>query len=408
MAELIAMQSFVPPHRVLMGPGPSDVPKRVLEAMSQETIGHLDPAFVGLMDEIKELLRRTFRTRNAFTFPVSGPGSAGMEMCFTNLVEPGDTVVICRNGVFGGRMVEVVSRCGGIPVVVDDEWGRAANPEKLHAALEAEPHAKIAAFVQAETSTGAESDARELAAVARQHDCLVVMDAVTSLAGSPVCVDEWGIDACYSGTQKCLSCPPGLWPVTFSDAAVDAIKARRTPCQSWFMDFGLLLKYWDGGTRTYHHTAPVSALYGLREALLVVQEEGLEAAWARHRANHLALKAGLDCIGLTFLVDEEHRLPQLNAVTVLDTVDEADVRRRLLTDHGIEIGAGLGALAGRIWRVGLMGHSSRSENVLAFVTALAAVGEQLGLPMSDDAAREAVERSLRSADPGHYPTAGKA
>ncbi len=362
--------SFIPPARILMGPGPSNVHERVLAAMARPTIGHLDPAFTAMMDDLKELLRYALQTSNEVTFPVSGPGSVGMETCFVNLVEPGDTVVVCRNGVFGGRMLENVVRCGGVPVVVDDEWGAPVSLDKVEDALRAHPEARLVAFVQAETSTGAHTDPAPLADLAHAHDCLVIVDAVTAVGGVPVRVDEWDLDAVYTGTQKCLSCPPGLSPVSYGERALARVRARSAPCQSWFMDLSLQLGYWASGSRTYHHTAPVNALYGLHEALLMLREEGLEEAWRRHRRNHLVLADGLEALGLTLLVAEEHRLPQLNMVVVPEGVDEAAVRAHLLAEAGIEIGAGLGALAGKVWRVGLMGHTSREENVRACLDAL--------------------------------------
>ncbi|KRT57236.1 alanine-glyoxylate transaminase / serine-glyoxylate transaminase / serine-pyruvate transaminase [endosymbiont of Ridgeia piscesae] len=327
--------------------------------------------------------------------PVSAPGSAGMETCFANLVEPGDKVIVCQNGVFGGRMKENVERCGGTPMMVEDEWGRAVDPQKLEDALKANPDAKIVAFVHAETSTGAQSDAAELVALAHQHDCLTIVDAVTSLGGTPVKVDEWDIDAIYSGTQKCLSCTPGLSPISFNERALEKIRNRQSTVQSWFLDLNLVMGYWGSGAkRAYHHTAPINALYGLHEALRILEAEGLENAWARHRRMHNALKAGLEAMGLSFVVDEAHRLPQLNAVTIPEGVDDAAVRDRLLNEFNLEIGAGLGALAGKVWRIGLMGHAARAENVLLCVSALEAVLNERGAPINSGVALSAVQKVL--------------
>jgi alanine-glyoxylate transaminase/serine-glyoxylate transaminase/serine-pyruvate transaminase len=377
-----------------MGPGPSDVPPRVLAAMAQPTIGHLDPEFVAFMDELKELLRYAFRTENELTMPVSGPGSAGMEMCFVNLVEPGDTVVVCVNGVFGGRMRENVLRCGGTPVVVEDAWGHAVDAAKLERALTEHPQAGLVAFVHAETSTGACSDVRTLVEIAHRHDCLALVDAVTSLGGIELEVDAWGIDAVYSGSQKCLSCAPGLSPLSFSPRALERIERRTTPVQSWFMDAGLVNSYWAGGARrSYHHTAPINALYGLHESLVMLAEEGLETAWQRHHRHHLALRAGFEAMGLELAVGEAERLPQLNVVRVPEGVNEAEVRGRLLEDYQLEVGAGLGELAGTVWRIGLMGHSCNLKNVLlavgAFETVLAGVGAPVLTGVAEAAARQA-------------------
>ncbi len=370
-----------------MGPGPSDVHPRILEAMAKSTIGHLDPAFVTMMEELKTMLQYAFQTQNALTIPVSAPGSAGMETCFVNLVEPDDKVVVCQNGVFGGRMKENVERTRGKVVMVDDDWGKPVDPEKLEDALKANPDTKVVAFVHAETSTGVQSDARLLCEIANRHDCLTIVDAVTSLAGTPVKVDEWAIDAIYSGTQKCLSCTPGLSPVSFSERAVEAIKARKHPVQSWFLDLNLVMGYWGSGQakRAYHHTAPINSLYGLHEALVMLEEEGLENAWARHEKNHRALRAGLETMGLSFLVAEDCRLPQLNTVTVPKGVDEAAVRSRLLSGYDLEIGAGLGALAGKVWRIGLMGHASNMKNVMYCLGALEAVLMEMNAPIETGA-----------------------
>lgn len=355
--------SFNPPLRTLMGPGPSDVPQRVLDAMARPTIGHLDPAFVGMMEELKTLLRYAFQTENDLTFPVSAPGSVGMETCFVNLLEPGDKAIVCVNGVFGGRMVENVKRCGATPIVIQDAYGEPVDPNKVEAALKANPGVKVLAFVHAETSTGVQSDAKTLAALVRQYGALSIVDAVTSLGGTPLLVDEWGLDAVYSGSQKCLSCTPGLSPITFSPRAVEAVKNRKMPCQSWFMDLNLVLGYWSAAKRTYHHTAPVNALYGLHESLVMLKDEGLENSWARHQRNHEMLRDGLQKIGISFLVAEPYRLPQLNAVRIPEGVDDAGTRGRLLNEYNLEIGAGLGDLAGKVWRIGLMGYASREENV---------------------------------------------
>lgn len=364
--------AFNPPRRILMGPGPSDVYPEVLAAQARPTVGHLDPLFVGMMDELKSLIQYAFQTKNEMTMAVSAPGSAGMETCFVNLVEPGEKVIVCRNGVFGERMRQNVERVGAIAVVVDNEWGTPVDPVAVETALKANPDAKFLAFVHAETSTGALSDAKTLCALAKQYGCLSIVDAVTSLGGVELRVDEWGIDAIYSGSQKCLSCVPGLSPVSFSPAAVEKLKNRKTPVQSWFLDQSLVMAYWTsaGGKRSYHHTAPVNALYALHESLRLLAEEGLENAWKRHQDMHLVLRAGLEKLGLKFVVAEDSRLPQLNAIYIPEGVDDAAVRARLLKDYNLEIGAGLGALAGKAWRIGLMGFGARRENVALCLRAL--------------------------------------
>ncbi len=381
--------SFYPPQRTLMGPGPSEIHPRVFSAMGRPTIGYLDPVFVEMMEELKELLRYAFQTKNALTFPVSGPGSVGMEMCFVNMVSPGDKVIVCRNGVFGGRMIENVERCGGTAIVVDDPMGKPVDPDKVRAAFKANPDVKVLAFVHAETSTGVRSDAKTLAEIAKEFGALTIVDTVTSLAGVPVLVDEWGLDAVYSGSQKCLSCTPGLSPITFSDRVVELVKTRKHKVQSWFMDLNLLLGYWGETTRTYHHTAPTNALYSLHEALIMLRDEGLEASWARHQRNHKALKAGLETLGLSYLVEEQYRLPQMNAVNVMPGIDEKEVRRRLLVEMNIEIGAGLGALAGKIWRFGIMGYSCKMENVMLCLCALESVFDDMGAKIDLGAAEAA-------------------
>lgn len=366
-----AISAFLPPRRILMGPGPSDVYPQVLAAQAKPTIGHLDPLFVGMMDELKQLLQYAFQTKNAMTIAVSAPGSAGMETCFVNLVEPGEKVIVCRNGVFGERMRQNVERCGGIAVCVDNAWGEPVSPDLVEQALQQHPDARFLAFVHAETSTGALSDAKTLCALARQYDCLSIVDAVTSLGGVELRVDEWGIDAIYSGSQKCLSCVPGLSPVSFSPRAVTKIQQRKSPVQSWFLDQSLVMGYWSGqGKRSYHHTAPVNSLYALHEALRLLASEGLEQAWQRHRAMHQLLADGLTKLGLEFVVAAPYRLPQLNSVYIPPGVDDAALRATLLNDYNLEIGAGLGELAGKAWRLGLMGYGARRENVALCIQAL--------------------------------------
>jgi alanine-glyoxylate transaminase/serine-glyoxylate transaminase/serine-pyruvate transaminase len=371
--------SFFPPRRTLMGPGPSDVSHRVLGALARPTIGHLDPQFVRLMDEIKGLLQYAFQTENELTLPVSAPGSAGMEACFVNLVSPGDTVIVCQNGVFGGRMKENVERCGATAIMVHDRWGEPVDLGKVAEAFDQHPEAGVLAFVHAETSTGVRSDAAALCALASERGALTIVDAVTSLGGIELDVDGWGADAVYSGSQKCLSCVPGISPVTFGPRAVQLIQQREHKVQSWFLDMQLVMGYWGGDSkRAYHHTAPVNNLYALHEALLILKEEGLENAWARHRRQHEALVAGLEAMGLGMVVAEEYRLPQLNLVAVPEGVDEAAVRSALLHEFNLEIGAGLGELAGTTWRIGLMGHAASESNVIACLTALEAVLSRQG------------------------------
>lgn len=388
------MQSFHAPHRILMGPGPSDVSERVLKALSQTTIGHMDPAFVGLMDEIKSLLQYVFQTKNELTIPVSAPGSSGMETCFMNLVEAGDKVLICINGVFGMRMKEVATRAGAQVETIEFEWGEAVDPNQVDEKLAANPDISMLAFVHAETSTGVRSDAEALCKIAQKHNCLSIVDSVTSLGGSPVKVDEWGIDAIYSGTQKCLSCIPGLSPVSFSDKAVEKIKGRTSKNFSWFLDLNLVMDYWgEGAKRAYHHTAPVNSLYALHESLVIIQEEGLEAAWERHATHHKALVAGLESLGIEMLVDENIRLAQLNAVKIPEGIQDADVRSKLLQNYDLELGAGLGKFAGKAWRIGLMGNGCNRKNVEYCVSSLGAVLNELGHTCDVDKALAAVDQA---------------
>lgn len=357
-----------PPNRTLLGPGPSPVNPRVLQSLSLPVVGHLDPAFLQIMDEIMAMLREVFQTQNRLALPMSGTGSAGMETCFVNLIEPGDAVLVGVNGVFGARMVEVAQRCGAQVDRVEAEWGTALEPALFHTALSKRNY-KLVALVHAETSTGVLQPLEEISRFVREHGALFLVDAVTSLAGAPVRVDEWGIDACYSGTQKCLSCPPGLSPVTFNERAVEVVRKRKTKVQSWYLDLSMIEKYW-GSERVYHHTAPISMNYALHEALRVVLEEGLEASWQRHRQVHEVFMREMRQLELEPAVAEAVRAPMINAVRIPDGVDDAKVRQRLYDEFNIEIGAGLGPLKGKIWRVGLMGHGARAENVELLVKAL--------------------------------------
>lgn len=364
------MNEFLPPRRLLLGPGPSLVHPRVLRALGTPLLGHLDPAFLTVMNDIQTLLRTVFQTTNRFTIAVSGTGSAGMEAAVVNLVEPGDTVIVGVNGMFGTRLATIVERCSGKTIRVEAPWGQIIEPEMIEQTLLRSGPVKAVAVVHAETSTGAWQPIEPISRLCRDHGALLIVDTVTSLGGVPVEVDHWGIDACYSGTQKCLSCPPGLAPLTLSDRAVAVIKARRTPCQSWYLDLALVADYWTDGTRAYHHTAPISMLYALREALRLVDEEGLPARFLRHRLNSEALVAGLNELGLTPLPPSEHRLPMLTCVKLPGQIDDAAVRTQLLQTYGIEIGGGLGPLKGKVWRIGLMGESCTEANVLTLLNAL--------------------------------------
>jgi len=376
-----------PGDRVLMGPGPSNVSARVLQAMSAPCIGHLDPYFLLIMDETQRLLQYLFQTENPFTIPVSGTGSAGMETCFVNLVEPGEEVVVCINGVFGMRMADIVKRLGGQLIRVDGEWGRAIDPEAVRKAVRGK-NPKVLALVHAETSTGVCQPLEDIANIAHEAGALFLVDMVTSLGGVEVAVDAMGIDVAYSGTQKCISCPPGLAPVTFGPAAIKALESRKSPIVSWYLDMSMVRSYW-GAERKYHHTAPINMIYALREALRIIAEEGLEARFVRHELNHRALVAGIDAMGLAMLVPEPERLPTLNAVCIPEGVNDMKVRNALLTDFGIEIGGGLGNLQGKIWRVGLMGHSSSRKNVFLFLSVLETVLNAEGVKTKTGALKEA-------------------
>mgnify|MGYP002528076473 CR=1 FL=1 len=357
-----------PPSRTLLGPGPSPVHPRVLQAMAKETVGHLDPFYLSLMDDMQEMLRKLFCTKNQMTLAISATGSAGMEAAVVNIIEPGDAMLVCVNGVFGTRMADVARRAGANVTTVERPWGEVFEPDDLKQAL-AEAKPKAVGIVMAETSTGALQPIEGIAELVHDAGALLIVDAVTSLGGVPVEVDEWQIDVIYSGSQKCLSCPPGLAPISFNERAVDVVLNRKTPVQSWYLDLSMLARYW-GDDRVYHHTAPINMTYGLYEALRVVHEEGLSACFARHQLQHRALKAGLAALGIEYAAQEGHQLPMLNAVHIPSGVDDAAMRCDLLQRFGIEIGAGLGAFKGKVWRIGLMGHGARPNNVLMFLAAL--------------------------------------
>ena len=358
-----------PRERILMGPGPSTVPARVLQAISAPTLGHLDPQYIQYMDETCELLRTVYQTRNALTFPVSGTGMAGMECIIANLVEPGDEVIVCINGVFGGRMKDNMERCGAPVHAVEVPWGETFSADQIGEAVAAHPQAKLVGIVHAETSTGAHQPIEDISKVVHDAGMLLALDTVTSLGGHEVKIDEWQVDAVYSGTQKCLSCPPGLSPVSFSPRALEKMDARTTKVQSWYLDVSMLKNYYTGeGGRAYHHTAPINMVYALREALAIVVEEGLENRIARHKEMHILLRSGLESLGLTYI--PKNSLCTLNCVSVPDGIDEAAIRRRLLEEYDIEIGGGLGVFAGKAWRIGLMGHSANRRNVETLLAAL--------------------------------------
>jgi alanine-glyoxylate transaminase/serine-glyoxylate transaminase/serine-pyruvate transaminase len=378
-----------PFQRVLLGPGPSHVPARVLAALASPTLGHLDPQYLRIMDQTRGLLQTVFATKNHLTLAVPGTGSAGMEACVANLVEPGDEVIICVAGVFGARMAEVAERYGAVVHVVEAAWGSTVEPAVIEQALKTWPRSKVVGIVHAETSTGAHQPLEEISRLVHDAGALLVVDAVTSLGGHELRVDDWRIDACYSGTQKCLSCPPGLAPITFSPAALEAMDRRKTKVRSWYLDMTLIRNYWSAD-RAYHHTAPVNMTYALRESLLCLLEEGLPAAIARHRQNHLALRAGLEAMGVAYV--PARSLASLNAVHIPAGVDDLKVRGRLLEQYGIEIGGGLGPFKGKAWRIGLMGASSTRANVTLLLSALETILADLGVKLARGAALEAAAR----------------
>ncbi len=395
MAQSSAPSSLNPPHRFLLGPGPSEVHPRVLAALGMPLVGHLDPTFVAIMDQTQALLRSVFRTENRLTIAVSGTGSAGMEAVVVNLIEPGDKMLVCVNGVFGGRMVDVAGRAGAEVVAIERPYGEVFDPAEVGKAIK-QHRPKVVGIVHAETSTGALQPVDEIAKLAHEAGALIAIDTVTSLGGVPVEIDKWEIDAVYSGTQKCLSSPPGLAPVSFGTRALEAIHRRKTKVQSWYLDMTMIERYW-GGDRFYHHTAPISMNYALREALQIVIEEGLEARFARHKLNHEALKAGLAAMEIGYATAKGRELPQLNCVTIPAGIDDATVRGRLLNEYGIEIGGGLGSLKGKAWRIGLMGYGSRRSNVMLLLAALETILGQLGHRFDRGAALSAAGSVYQSA-----------
>ncbi len=378
--------------RMLMGPGPSDVHPRVLKAMSRPTIGHLDGQFLEILNDIRDMLQQVFRTRNELTLAVSGTGSAGMEACVVNLIEPGDRVLVCNAGVFGGRMIDVAQRAGAEVSTIEVPWGQVFSAAQVCEALDRDGPFKLVGIVHAETSTGAAQPIPAISEAVHEAGSLLLVDAVTSLGGMEVSVDDWNIDACYSGTQKCLSCPPGLAPVTFSPAAERVIAGRSTKVASWYLDMNMVRNYW-GSERLYHHTAPINMNYALHEALRIVLEEGLEARWKRHARHHAALKAGLEAMGLRYLADPDHQLPMLNPVAAPQGVDESAVRARLLEEHGIEFGGGLGELKGKAWRIGLMGESATRRHVEMAIQSLGSVLQQMGSDVDPGTALEAAKHA---------------
>ncbi len=392
----ISYHQLNPPNRILLGPGPSNIHPRVQMAMLAPIVGHLDPYFLTIMEDTEKLLRSVFRTQNQLTFPISGTGSAGMEASFCNFLEPGDVAVIGINGFFGERMAEIASRCGAKVVPVPAQWGSIVEPEAIEAALKAEKKVKLVALVHAETSTGVLQPLTEISRITRQHDALLLVDTVTSLAGHEVALDDWGIDICYSGTQKCLSCPPGLSPFSASNRAMATIPERSHPIQSWYLDMSLLSKYWTSANRSYHHTAPISAVYAFHQALVLTLEEGLEVRLQRHLRNGQALQSGLEAMGLELHAQQGHRLAVLTAVRIPSGVDDARVRQRLLSQYNIEIGGGLGHLKGQIWRIGLMGHSSNAENVFLFLSALEKLLSDEGYSLQPGAGVTEAARILNS------------
>ncbi len=389
------MDEFLPPNRILMGAGPSNVNPRVLRAMSAPLLGHLDPDFLSIMDDVKVMLRMVFQTTNNLTIPISGTGTAGMEAALVNMLEPGDTFIAATDGYFGVRLADIASRCSATVFRVEAPWGEAIDPSAVEAELKKHPKVKAVSLVHAETSTGVLNPVQEIADIVHRYGALLILDTVTSLGGVEVAVDKWGVDVCYAGTQKCLGCPPGLAPITLGPRAEEALSHRKTPVQSWYFDLSLLSSYW-GENRAYHHTAPISMIFGLREGLRVVLEEGLEHRFRRHERNAAALRAGLQAMGLELFAQDGCRLPCLTSVKVPDGVTDAKVRTALLRRYNMEIGGGLGPVAGKIWRIGLMGENSYPSNVFTLLSALETVlqeeGYEVGHGRSLSAAQEVIAK----------------
>ncbi len=386
------------PSRLLLGPGPSNVHPRVYRAMMAPVIGYLDPQFLQLLDDTQRPLRALFRTENDMTIAISGTGTAGMEAAIYNVVEPGDTVIVCFNGFFGDRMAQMARRCDAEPVLVEAEWGRIIEPEQVEQALKANPGAKLVAIVHGETSTGILQPLEEISRIVHAHDALLLVDAVTSLAGCDLRIDDWGVDVCLSGTQKCLSAPPGMAPLTLSPQAMEVVSKRKEPVRSWYLDVSMLRNYWGAGkARVYHHTPPMTMLYALREALRIVLEEGLETRIVRHRRHAEALWAGVEAMGLQLHAQKGHRLPSLTTVRVPEGVDEMTLRRGLLQEHNIEVGGGIGALQGQVWRIGLMGYNATAQNVLGLLYALETELARQGFKVEPGAGVAAAVQSLNAA-----------
>jgi len=383
-----------PSPRLLLGPGPSDAHPRVLSAMTTPLLGHLDPQFLEMMNETQEMMREVFRTKNKLTFPVSATGSAGMECCLVNLIEPGDKAVICPKGYFGNRMLDMAGRCGAQVTELRQEWGKAFDLNRIRETLQT-VRPKVLGIVHAETSTGVLQPIDQLGKLCHEFDALLVVDAVTSLGCVPVNVDEWEIDAIFSCSQKGLGCPPGLSPVSLSDRAVAALNARKTKVLSWYLDLSIVQSYW-GGERAYHHTGPISMIYAIREGLRIVLEEGLENRFARHARNYKALRAGLEAMGLSYIADAAVQLPQLNAVRIPPGIDDMACRKRMLNDFGIEIGGGLGDFKGKAWRIGLMGYNSKPSSVLLVLSALEQVLRGAGGNVEPGFGVAAAERAYAS------------